>query len=76
MDVFDSWIVRSLSLPGSQVSRETDKTGGTSTKIGGSEKMEIQMEKNGEVGLLIGGGWVTLLSAVTAWEFPLPCGRG
>jgi hypothetical protein len=65
MDVFDFWIVRSPSLPGSQVYREANETGETSTKRGGSEKIEIQMKKNGEVGQLIGGGWVNLLSAVT-----------
>ena len=67
-DVFDSEVVRSPALPGSQVYREADRTGGTSTKRGGSEKMESRMKKNGEVGQLIGGGWVNLLSAVTFYS--------
>ena len=58
-----SLVLRSTGKPTEQAGRQQ--------KEAGRKKWNPEWKKNGEVGQLIGGGWVNLLSAVTA-EPPRP----
>ena len=54
-----SLVLRSTGKPTEQAGRQQ--------KEAGRKKWNPEWKKNGEVGQLIGGGWVNLLSAVTHW---------
>lgn len=56
-----SLVLRSTGKPTEQAGRQQ--------KEAGRKKWNPEWKKNGEVGQLIGGGWVNLLSAVTGQEF-------
>jgi hypothetical protein len=59
-----SLVLRSTGKPTEQVGRQRKEVG--------LKKWNPEWKKNGEVGQLIGGGWVNLLSAVTRRTAALP----